>query len=579
MQNIKLLLNTQIKASYGKHYAIPTDDKFISVINYNTNYSLKSLQGLQKYLHQNNIQITCEELCNQLTENINLEYFNVTIERNSVTISLKNTYIIKLVKKMLFGNVISKTLDKEKILVDFSSPNIAKDMHVGHLRSTIIGDSICKLYEAEGHNVHRVNHIGDFGLQFGMIIQHLLEKYPNYQNYDFTNTDLQNFYAESKNRFDNDAEFSIEAYKKVILLQSGDKEIVDAWNFIKNISRKAYSEIYNRLNIVIDEVGESFYQNQIYDLIKELEHNGILVEDHGRKVIKLDGYDLMLTIVKSDGGYTYDTTDLAAIKYRLVNLNMDKVIYVVDNGQSLHFELIFAVARICGWLKDNQEIKHVGFGVVLGENGKKFKSRDGNTTKLSDLLDESLIKATEVINRNEKNNGKQFTDKEKELIIKNVAYGSIKYSDLATVRTNDYKFSFEKMISFKGNTGAYQLYGYVRICAILRKTCVTETEILSHIVEFDINEKEELNICKMILLFPEIIERINDNLNFHVLCTYLYDLSNSFSIFHKKCRCLSYDKNKVIIHIAYNRLLICIATKYILEECFNILGMNKLEKM
>lgn len=578
MENIKSLLNKQIRTSYDKYYDIPVDDKFISVINYNTNYSLKSLNGLQKYFKNNNINITHEELCNQLTENIDAEHFDVIIEKNCVAISLKSTHIVKLIKKMLFGNVIAKTSEPKNIIVDFSSPNIAKDMHVGHLRSTIIGDSICRMYELVGHNVHRINHVGDFGLQFGMIIQHLLEKYPDYQGHNFTNTDLQNFYAESKYRFDNDKDFNIAAYKKVILLQSGDKEIVDAWNFIKNISRKAYNEIYNRLDIRIDEVGESFYQNQIPQLVKELDEKGILIEDNGRKVIKINGYDLMLTIIKSDGGYTYDTTDLAAIRYRLVNLNMDKIIYVVDNGQSLHFELIFEVAKITGWIKNNQEVKHVGFGVVLGESGKKFRSRDGNTTKLSDLLDESLVKANNIINEND-NNKKQFLNEEKELIVKNVAYGSIKYADLATIRTNDYKFSFDKMISFKGNTGAYQLYEYVRICSILRKTNLSETEILTKIVEFNVNEKEELNVCKMILLFPEVIERINENLMFHILCTYLYDLTNSFSIFHKKCRCLKYNENKEIVHIDYNRLLICIATKHILENCFGILGINKLEKM
>lgn len=581
MLNIKSLLNTQIKEAFNKYYNMDINDKLITILNYNGNYSLKSLPGLFKCLKSNNIDITSNKLCEQLTENINRDLFDVTINKNSIDVSIKNAYIIESIKNIFKCGIINKAVNKKRILVDFSSPNIAKEMHVGHLRSTIIGDSICKLYEMEGHEVHRINHIGDFGLQFGMIIQYILELYPDYKEYEFSNQELQNFYVNSKKKFDTDEKFKMNAYKKVVLLQSGDEEASNVYHFVKSISMKSYNEIYNKLNIINEEVGESFYQNMIPGLIRELDEKGILMNDGERKVIKVNGYELMLTVMKSDGGFTYDTTDLAAIRYRLVELSMDKVIYVVDNGQELHFKLIFAVARMAGWINEGQEVEHVGFGVVTGEDGKRLKTREGNAVKLSELLDQSLIKADEVLKeKNEKKKNKiSYSEDEEKLVIETVAYGCLKYADLATVRTNDYKFSYTRMLSVTGNTAVYQLYAYVKICSIIRNSGVSESDIVDKIEEFTVSEKEEVDVCKMILLFPEIMERVNANLMFNTLCTYLYDLANLFHVFHKKCRCLIYNKEGMLIDRDYSKLLICISTKYILEHCFNILGINKLEKM
>jgi len=589
MNNTRSFINIQIKKAFNIHYpTTKVDDKFFNVIyvgNHGIDYSMKSLIGLQKYLQTVGIAISCQELFDKLTSDLDSSKFDVFFDRNCININLKTNYVCELIKRTFIGNVIEQTQNKKKILVDFSSPNIAKDMHVGHLRSTIIGDSICKLFEAQGHDVHRINHIGDFGLQFGMIIQHLLEKYPDYQKCNFSIGELQTFYAESKKRFDNDEAFNKAAYNKVVLLQSGDPDIVAAWNFIKDISRISYNEIYARLNVNLTEVGESFYQQHIPVVVAELKAKGLIIEDDGRQIIKVDGYEVPLTVVKSDGGFTYDTTDLAAIKFRLVNCNYDKAIYVVDNGQALHFELIFEVARMAGWIKEHQEVKHVGFGVVLGPDGKKFKSRMGDTVKLSELLDESLVEAKEILDKkstekSEKSDNKvEFTASEKEEIIKNVAYGSIKYADLASTRTNDYKFSFDKMLSFNGNTCSFQLYEFVRLSSILRNAGVYGTQALEHINEFNISEKEEIHVCKVMLAFPEVIEKMSDDLMFHTLCSYLYELANAVSSFHVNCRCLNFNEHKVLTSINYNRLLICIAAKYILEQCFNILGINKLEKM
>ncbi len=589
--NIKIELVSILKKTIFNKFNIMLDTDLLNIYFVNKNnvdYSMQLIK-LQKYLEANNVTLTCRELFDVLITNLKTECYITKFDRNSLNVNISPNYICKLMQPYSNNNIIKLNENKHNILVDFSSPNIAKDMHVGHLRSTIIGDSICKLYELQGNNVNRINHIGDFGLQFGMIIQHLLEKYPDYNNYNLSISDLQQFYAESKKRFDTDSVFKQNAYQKVVQLQSNDVEVVEAWNFIKEISRRSYNDIYEKLDIKLFECGESFYQSQIPSLIKELEFKNLLVEEDGRKIIRVKNYDLPLTVVKTDSGYTYDTTDLAAVRYRLVELNMDKVIYVVDEGQTLHFELIFKIAEMAGWKRADQELKHVGFGLVCGSDGKKFASRSGDTIKLKDLLSESIIKSGEAFDNIKKLKEEALTynhkpipennmpEDEKQNIIKTVAYSSIKYADLSTIRTNNYQFSFEKMLSLKGNTGVYQLYEYVRICAIVRNA-------KHHINNIDyntfvINEKEEINVCKQLLLFPEIIESINDNLMFHHLCVYLYALTGIFSVFHKKCRCLYFNKDNELIDVDKNRLLICVITKSVMEKCFHILGINTLEKM
>lgn len=584
--NLKSFISGQLKKTFVNKYNVNIGDSYFNVTyvgNHGIDYSMQSLFKLRDYLKMIGIIVSNEELFNVF--NFESEYFEIALSGIRININLTTKCVNKIFTETFDIIKIKKTKLKKKVIVDFSSPNIAKDMHVGHLRSTIIGDSICKLYESEGHDVMRINHIGDFGLQFGMLIQHLFEVCPEYKMQVSSISDLQKFYAESKKRFDTDELFNKNTYDKVVKLQSGDTEIVNAWNFIKDISRKAYNDIYDRLDVYLCEVGESFYQEKIPDLIKDLEQNGLLCEEEGRKIIKLDGFRLSLTVVKSDGGFTYDTTDLAAIKFRLVDLNADKIIYVVDVGQSLHFEMLFAVAQKIGWLKSHQSIKHVGFGLVLDENGKKFKSRSGDTIKLNTLLDESLIQAKEAFNTAKQERSKNqnvnvaFDSDEEKLIIKNIAYGSIKYADLSTLRTNNYKFSFDKMLSFKGNTWTYQLYEYVRICSVLENAGDFVNRLYKNENNFIISEKEEVHICKIIFLFPEIIEKLFDSLMFHILCNYLYDLTNAFGSFHTKCRCLHYDANKVLVSVNYSRLAICVATKNILKQCFNILGLNKLKRM
>lgn len=580
MINIKNYINSLLKKAYDSYIGVPTiDKKLISAVyygNHGIEYTVKTLIPLGKQLN-----MTPKELYDIFVTE--LSEFETTFERNCLNINLKPEFIIKHLSCQNIDYLQKK--QKRRILCDYSSPNVAKDMHVGHLRSTIIGDSICKLLEFQGHKVMRVNHIGDFGTQFGMIIQHLLEIHPNYKEVGLGISDLQKFYAESKKRFDTDDDFAAKAYNRVVQLQQNDPEVNEAWEFIKEISRKSYQEIYSRLNIHgLVEYGESFYQPFIASMIEELKYTGIMIEEDGRWVIWVDGFDEMpLTVIKSDGAYTYDTTDLAALKYRLVTLNMDQVIYVTDNGQHGHFEMCFKVAEKMGWKRKDQELIHVGFGLVLGPDGKKLKSRSGDTIKLMELLDESIIEAKKVKDALQEEREKRgdiihMEKDEEETIIKNIAYSSIKYADLASMRTNNYKFSYQKMLSLKGNSGSYLLYEFTRIASILRKAG-KYVDMIKDDHALIITEKEEINVCKQILLFPEIIEAVSEDLMFHRLCGYLYDLTNTFSIFHTNCRCLQYNERNELVGANLSRLMICLITKKILEICFDILGIVPVEKM
>uniref|UniRef100_A0A914D7C9 Arginyl-tRNA synthetase catalytic core domain-containing protein n=1 Tax=Acrobeloides nanus TaxID=290746 RepID=A0A914D7C9_9BILA len=340
-------------------------------------------------------------------------------------------------------------------------------MHVGHLRSTIIGDSICRLFELMGFEVLRLNHIGDWGTQFGMLIAHLQDEFPSYLTEAPPIGDLLKFYKESKKRFDEDEDFKQRAYQCVVKLQKFDEDIVKAWKLICDVSREDFQRIYKRLNISIIERGESFYQSRMIDLAKELEENGKLIEDDGRKILFAQGISVPLTIVKRDGGCTYDTSDMAALKQRLFEEKADWIIYVVDAGQSLHFETVFGAGRDLGYYDPKEKrVEHIGFGLVCGDDKKKLKTREGKAIKLTELLDEGVkrAKAKMEAKRSEKSDTyDSMTDEDFEAAYHAVAYSGIKYADLSQNRKSDYVFSFDRMLDDRGNTAVYLLYAYARI--------------------------------------------------------------------------------------------------------------------
>ncbi|CAF3689512.1 unnamed protein product [Rotaria sp. Silwood1] len=447
--------------------------------------------------------------------------------------------------------------------------------------STIIGDSIARLLEYAGFDVLRLNHLGDWGTQFGMLIAHLQDIYPEYKTKSPSISNLLSFYKESKKHFDSDPEFKQRAYECVVKLQAFDPNIIHAWKLICDVSRQDFEYIYKELDIKIIDRGESFYQSRMIDLIKELESKNLLKLEEGRQVMFVPGIDVPLTIVKTDGSFTYDTSDMATIRQRLIEENADWLIYVIDSGQALHMQLIFAGAKLAGWSdRKNVRMDHVGFGVVLGEDGKKLKSRSGETIRLRDLLDEGIERS--IAKLQEKNRHNVLTFEEFEKAQKSVAYGCIKYADLSHNRNSDYIFSFDRMLDDRGNTAAYLLYAYTRIRSIARTAGVDHAVLIAMIHDIDLNfeiEERELKLAKCIIKYSDVFTRVLDELLMHGLCEYMYQLATTFTDFYDRCYCVEKDKTTGKVRINYRRILLCEATANVLKQCFEILGIQPLERM
>lgn len=499
-----------------------------------------------------------------------------------INIFLDKKYAIEAIRDLLENGVKPPQCEKKRVVVDFSSPNIAKQMHVGHLRSTIIGESICRLLEFIGHDVRRHNHLGDWGTQFGMLIAHLEDSFPKFHTESPPIHDLQAFYKESKLRFDEDEEFKKRAYNCVVKLQSGDPLSVKAWKLICDVSRKEFQNIYDRLDVTLEERGESFYQSRMIDVVKLLESKGFLEEDEGRKIMwpNKSKTGIPLTVVKTDGGFTYDTSDMACIRYRFEELKSDWAIYVVDAGQNTHLTTIFASAERAKIIDlKKHRVDHVMFGVVLGEDGKKFKTRSGDTVKLSDLLDEGLRRALDKLK--EKERDKVLTPEELKAAQESVAYGCIKYADLCHNRTNAYVFSFDKMLEDRGNTAVYLLYAFTRICSIARN-CGVDFSDLKEVLKTEsisVEHEKEWKLAKVLLKFPDVILKITKDLLLHTLCEYCYEVCTTFSEFYDKCYCIEKNKEGIVVKVHKSRILLCEATASVLRKCFYILGLKPVQKI
>ncbi|XP_068600714.1 arginine--tRNA ligase, cytoplasmic [Brachionichthys hirsutus] len=499
-----------------------------------------------------------------------------------INIQLKKTFVSKLLSNLLKNGVKPPPLSSRKrVVVDLSSPNIAKEMHVGHLRSTIIGDSTCRLFEFMGYDVLRLNHVGDWGTQFGMLIAHLQDKFPNYVSVSPPIGDLQAFYKESKKRFDSEEDFKVRAYQCVVKLQRREPDFIQAWSLICDVSRKEFQRIYDCLDVQIIERGESFYQDMMTSRVKEFEDKGLVQLDEGRKLVFAPGQSIPLTIVKSDGGYTYDTSDLAALHHRLFHEKADIIIYVTDSGQGTHFQVVFAAAQMIGWYDPQvTRVEHAGFGVVLGEDKKKFKTRSGDTVRLMDLLEEGLKRSMDKLV--EKGRDKVLTPEEVTKAQRAVAFGCIKYADLSHNRVNDYVFSFDKMLDDRGNTAAYLLYAFTRIRSIARLANIDEATLrnAAETTEVILDHEKEWKLGKCILRFPEILEKILDELLLHTLCDYLYELATTFTEFYDSCYCVEKDRQTgEVVKVNMWRMLLCEATAAIMAKCFHILGINPVERM
>lgn len=468
----------------------------------------------------------------------------------------------------------------QNVIVDFSSPNIAKEMHVGHLRSTIIGDCIARILEFRGHDVLRLNHVGDWGTQFGMLIAYLREAYPEALTKAdaLAIGDLVSLYKEAKKRFDEDETFQKTAREEVVKLQKGAPDSVQAWQILCEQSRREFQVIYDLLGVELTERGESFYNPFLSEVVQELEEKGLVEEDQGAKCVFLEGYTnksgerLPLIIQKSDGGYNYATTDLAAIRYRIQEDGAQRVIYVTDAGQASHFEQVFQVAKRAGWVSDEVELVHVPFGLVQGEDGKKLKTRSGDTIRLRDLLDEAIARSRQDLEKRFQAEGRDESEEFIEKTAKIVGISAVKYADLSRNRTSNYIFSFDKMLALQGNTAPYLLYAYVRVQGISRKGNI-DWETLNK-QNISLEDNSELVLAKHILQLSDILKDVEKDLLPNRLCQYLFELSQKFNQFYDRCPVLQAEAEK-----RASRLMLADLTARTLKLGLSLLGIEVLERM
>ena len=468
------------------------------------------------------------------------------------------------------------------VVVDFSSPNIAKEMHVGHLRSTIIGDCLARVLEFRGHAVLRLNHVGDWGTQFGMLITHLKQVAPEaLETADAVDLgDLVAFYRQAKARFDEDGAFQSTSREEVVKLQGGDPTSLKAWGLLCDQSRREFQIIYDRLDIQLNERGESFYNPQLQAVVDDLRAAGLLVVDDGAGCVFLegvsgkDGQPLPLIVQKSDGGFNYATTDLAAIRYRLAAApggdGAGRVIYVTDAGQASHFAAVFQVARRAGWVQPEVQLQHVPFGLVQGDDGKKLKTRSGDTVRLKDLLDEAVERAEADLRRRLAEEGRDEDEAFIEHVATTVGIAAVKYADLSTNRITNYQFSFDRMLALSGNTAPYLLYAVVRIAGIARKG----GDLGGGAEALTFNEPQEWALIRELLKLDAVLAEVEEELLPNRLCSYLFELSQVFNRFYDQVPVLKADEPA-----RSSRLALCRLTADTLKLGLGLLGIPTLERM
>ncbi|WP_406665204.1 arginine--tRNA ligase [Gallaecimonas sp. GXIMD1310] len=466
----------------------------------------------------------------------------------------------------------------QTVVVDYSSPNLAKEMHVGHLRSTIIGDAVVRTLEFLGHKVVRQNHVGDWGTQFGMLLAYLEKLKAEGQGQAAMElADLEVFYRAAKQCFDEDPAFAVRARELVVKLQGGDPQCLAMWREFNEISLSHCLDIYNKLNVSLtrdDVMGESAYNDDLAQVVADLDAKGLLTEDQGAKCVFLDefkgkdGSILPIIIQKADGGYLYATTDLAAMRYRNNVLKADRALYFVDQRQALHFRQVFALAHKAGFVGDELSLEHMGFGTMNGEDGKPFKTRTGGTVKLIDLLVEAEEKAYQLV----KARDSDFDEEQLREIAQIVGIGAVKYADLSKHRSSDYIFSFDAMLSFEGNTAPYMLYAYTRVASIFRKAGVDPQSLT---VPLQLAEPQEKALAQKLLQFEETISSVVREGAPHYLCLYLFELAGLFSGFYEACPILSVEEPAV----RDSRLKLAHLTARTLQQGLALLGIKTLERM
>lgn len=495
-----------------------------------------------------------------------------------INIFLEPAFLAEQVQQALASDRLGVSQPtRQTIVVDYSAPNVAKEMHVGHLRSTIIGDAAVRTLEFLGHHVIRANHVGDWGTQFGMLIA-WLEKQQQENAGDMALADLEGFYRDAKKHYDEDEAFAERARNYVVKLQSGDAYFREMWRKLVDITMTQNQITYDRLNVTLtrdDVMGESLYNPMLPGIVADLKAKGLAVESEGATVVFLDefknkGGDPMGVIIqKKDGGYLYTTTDIACAKYRYETLHADRVLYYIDSRQHQHLMQAWTIVRKAGYVPDSVPLEHHMFGMMLGKDGKPFKTRAGGTVKLADLLDEALERARRLVA--EKNPDMPADELEK--LANAVGIGAVKYADLSKNRTTDYIFDWDNMLAFEGNTAPYMQYAYTRVLSVFRKADIDEQALASAPVI--ISEDREAQLAARLLQFEETLTVVAREGTPHVMCAYLYDVAGLFSGFYEHCPILSAENDAV----RNSRLKLAQLTAKTLKLGLDTLGIETVERM
>lgn len=469
------------------------------------------------------------------------------------------------------------TQEQQTIVADYSAPNVAKEMHVGHLRSTIIGDAVVRTLEFLGHKVIRANHIGDWGTQFGMLIANLERVEKEQGEVSMELADLEGFYRESKKLYDEDEAFAERARGYVVKLQGGDEHCAKMWKKLVDVTMIQNQRNYDRLNVSLsreDVMGESMYNDMLPTIVADLKAQGLAVEDDGAQVVFLDEYKnkdgepMGVIVQKRDGGYLYTTTDIACAKYRYETLGADRVLYFIDSRQHQHLMQAWTIVRKAGYVPESVSLEHHAFGMMLGKDGRPFKTRAGGTVRLADLLDEATERAQKLIE--EKN--PELSTEEKANIANTVAMAAVKYSDLSKHRTTDYIFDWDNMLAFEGNTAPYMQYAYTRVASIFAKAGIDMNSLTGDIMVGD--DKEKALISKL-LQFDEAVTSVAREGQPHLMCSYLFELAGQFSSFYEACPILSAEDETV----KQSRLKLAALTAKTIKQGLDLLGIETLERM
>ncbi|MDY6807080.1 MAG: arginine--tRNA ligase [Cyanobacteriota bacterium] len=581
LSELKARLNKAISAAFGEELA-DTDPILVPASNPKFgDYQCNLAMSLAKTLKDKP-----RAIASKIVENLDVGDMcepPEIAEPGFINLTLTQFYVEERLKAIVSDKRlgIPKNPNPEQIAIDFSSPNIAKEMHVGHLRSTIIGDSLARVLEFQGNDVLRLNHVGDWGTQFGMLITYLREAHPEaLTTADALDLgDLVAFYRKAKKRFDEDQDFKEKSREEVVRLQAGAEDSRRAWELLCEQSRREFQVIYDLLDIELTERGESFYNDKLPGVVEDLEKLGLLEENQGAQCVftegftNKDGEPLPLIVQKTDGGYNYATTDLAAVRHRIEKEGAKRLIYVTDAGQGNHFAQVWQVARKAGWIPDTVEVVHVPFGLVLGEDGKKLKTRSGDTVRLRDLLDEAVKRARADLEARLKEENRSETEEFIDRASEVVGLSAVKYADLSQNRTSSYVFSFDKMLALQGNTAPYMLYAYARIQSISRKGGV-DFDNLGVDAKAILVHETELALAKHLLQLPAIVDLVAADLLPNRLCQYLFELSQKYNQFYECCPVLQAEEPA-----RTSRLLLCHSVARTLKLGLSLLGISVLERM